>query len=80
MNTGANPKLVLDASVISPRERHPAIMSLFDALRAGECFELVNDHDPIPLRFQFESRFPGRYAWDYLKQGPDEYRIRIARQ
>lgn len=80
MSARTNDKLVLDVRTIPGRERHATIFPLFDALRPGEDFELVNDHDPVPLRFQFESHFPGRYSWDYIAQGPREYRIRIARK
>lgn len=80
MNARTKNRLVLDARDIPGHERHATIFSLFDALRPGECFELVNDHDPVPLRFQFETYFHGGYTWDYLKQGPQEHRIRITRK
>ena len=44
---------------MAPRERHPTILSTFDALQPGEALELVNDHDPKPLRYQFEAEKPG---------------------
>jgi uncharacterized protein (DUF2249 family) len=80
MNTRDRGRTVLDVREIPGRERHATIFSLFEALQPGEDFELVNDHDPVPLRFQFEALFPGSYAWDYLAQGPEEYRIRIIRR
>ena len=43
----------IDVRNIVPRDRHPLIFQTFDALADGEGFELVNDHDPKPLRYQF---------------------------
>jgi uncharacterized protein (DUF2249 family) len=40
---------------------------------------LVNDHDPKPLRYQLEAEHAGRFTWDYLKAGPDVWRVRIGR-
>ncbi len=70
----------LDVRVIPPREKHPAIFSTFGALQPGDAFVLVNDHDPVPLRFQFEAQHGGQYSWDYLEQGPAVWRVRIARK
>ena len=38
---------------------------------------LVNDHDPLPLYFQFSCEHSGRFRWDYLEQGPTVWRVRI---
>jgi uncharacterized protein (DUF2249 family) len=69
----------LDVRVLPPREKHPAIFARFDALEKGESFVLVNDHDPVPLRYQFAAERPGGFSWDYLEQGPEVWRVRIAR-
>jgi uncharacterized protein (DUF2249 family) len=39
----------------------------------------VNDHDPKPLWYRFEAEHAGAYAWDYLEQGPEVWRVRIGR-
>ena len=41
---------VIDVRTIEPRERHVQIFVRLDALRAGEALQIVNDHDPVPLR------------------------------
>jgi uncharacterized protein (DUF2249 family) len=69
----------LDVRVLPPREKHPAIFARFDSLEQGDSFVLVNDHDPVPLRYQFAAERPGGFTWDYLEQGPDIWRVRIAR-
>lgn len=70
---------ILDVRVIPPREKHPAIFETFDALVPGSSFVLVNDHDPLPLRYQFEYERPGRFQWTYLEQGPEIWRVEISR-
>ena len=67
----------IDLRDIQPRERHALIFASFDALQPGGAFELVNDHDPRPLRFQFQDRTPGQFGWSYLEAGPAVWRVQI---
>lgn len=69
----------LDVRQIPPPQRHPEIFGLFGALEAGGSFELVNDHDPKPLYYQFEAEKTGEFSWDYLEEGPDTWRVRIGK-
>jgi len=73
----ANPELDL-RSVPRPN-RHPMVFARFDALAVGESFELVNDHDPIPLSRQMAAMRPGQAEWSYLERGPEAFRIRVLR-
>jgi uncharacterized protein (DUF2249 family) len=70
---------VLDVRVIPPREKHPAIFETFKGLEPGGSFVLVNDHDPKPLRYQFEYEHTGQFGWEYLEEGPVVWRVRISR-
>ena len=70
---------ILDVREMPPRERHPTILSTFDGLASGEAFELVNDHDPKPLRYQFDAELPGAFTWEYLEEGPQDWRVRIGK-
>lgn len=69
----------LDVRLIPPPERHRQIFSRFDALEPGQALQLVNDHDPQPLRWQFEDRLRGCFDWTTLQSGPDLWRIRIGK-
>ena len=69
----------VDVRAIAPRERHPLIFSTFGGLAQGQAMELVNDHDPRPLYYQFSAELPGEFAWDYLERGPDTWRVAITR-
>jgi uncharacterized protein (DUF2249 family) len=70
----------LDVRVIPPREKHSTIFQTFDALAPGEAFVLVNDHDPFPLRYQFQAERPEAFDWSYLEQGPVVWRVLISRR
>lgn len=69
----------IDVRTIEPRERHPLIFATFDQLQAGESFELINDHAPRPLYYQFLHERPDIFAWEYLEEGPQQWRVRITR-
>jgi uncharacterized protein (DUF2249 family) len=69
----------LDVRVIAPRDRHPAVFWTFRNLGANEAMELVNDHDPGPLRDQFQLLLPGKFGWDCVESGPDVWRVRITK-
>jgi uncharacterized protein (DUF2249 family) len=69
----------LDVRDIPPREKHPTIFKTFAELGPGESFVLVNDHDPKPLRYQFEHELTGQFGWEYLEQGPEVWRVAISR-
>jgi uncharacterized protein (DUF2249 family) len=70
---------IIDVRNIAPRDRHPLIFSTFRALQAGQTMELVNDHDPRPVYYQFQNDAPGSFEWEYLAQGPETWRVAITR-
>jgi uncharacterized protein (DUF2249 family) len=70
---------IVDVRTTPPARRHPLIFSMFETLSPGESFTLVNDHDPKPLYYQFKFEREGQFTWDYLEQGPDDWRVRIGR-
>ena len=68
-------RTTLDVRAIAPRERHPLIFGTFDALAPGESLELVNDHDPKPLYYQFKAESQAGFSWEYLEEGPEVWRV-----
>jgi uncharacterized protein (DUF2249 family) len=70
---------VFDGREIPCRIKHGLILERCASLGAGAGFILVNDHDPVPLRYQLEAEFPGRFGWDYVERGPEVFRVRISR-
>ena len=71
--------LDLDVRNEIPRRRHELIFETYGKLGKGEGFVLINDHDPKPLRYQFEAERPDTFTWEYLEEGPDVWRVRIGR-
>ena len=70
----------IDVREIAPRERHATIFATFQGLAPGESFELVTDHEPVPLAMQFQIEWPGQFEWQVIEAGPVEWRVRIVRQ
>jgi uncharacterized protein (DUF2249 family) len=73
------PELELDVRPLPKPDRHPAIFRAYDALAAGESLVLVSNHDPRPLRGEFDTDHPGSHAWEYLARGPAQWRVRISK-
>lgn len=71
---------VIDVRAIPRPERHPRIFGQIESLAEGGSFVLMNDHDPRPLHYQLEVRYPGLFDWEYLEQGPETWRVQIGRR
>lgn len=54
---------LIDVRPIPKRERHPKIFAEFDALAEGDVLHIVSDHEPRPLRYEFERSRSGLFAW-----------------
>ncbi len=70
----------LDIRPVVPKEKHPTIFAKFDSLSKGEGFQLINDHDPMPLYYQFSAERSGLFEWEYIEKGPDVWRVNISRK
>lgn len=75
----ATDERVLDVRSEVPKRRHELIFLTFAELAPGDAYVLVNDHDPKPLRYQFEAENAGEFTWHYLEEGPEVWRVRIGR-
>ena len=69
----------LDVRIIPSRDKHPKIFETFDSLKSGEVLLIINDHDPRPLKYQFEFERLGKYGWKYLEEGPEVWKVEIER-
>jgi uncharacterized protein (DUF2249 family) len=76
--TSADPAQ-FDVRGIPCRVKHARILQRWRELPVRAHFVLINDQDPVPLRFQFSAQFPGEFTWEYLRKGPEQYHIRIRR-
>lgn len=68
-----------DVRAIPGRVKHAQIFQRWLNLPVGDYFVLLNDHDPIPLRYQFNAEFPQAFTWEYIDRGPEEFRVKITK-
>jgi uncharacterized protein (DUF2249 family) len=68
-----------DVREIPCRVKHAQIFQRWTELPVGQHFVLINDHDPVPLWYQFSAQFPGAFEWEYLLRGPDEFQVKISK-
>ncbi len=62
-----------------PTERHEMFYEAFEDLKAKEAFEFINDHDPKPLYYQMEAESKTPFEWEYLEQGPEQWKVRVVK-
>lgn len=70
----------LDLRAIPPFQRHHKIFEMWDGLKEGGSMKIINDHDPKPLRYQFEAEYKNQYAWKYEQEGPKDWMVVISRK
>lgn len=78
-STDTNDRTRFDVREIPGRIKHAQIFQRWTDLAIGEHFVLINDHDPIPLYYQFDGQFKGAFTWEYLQRGPEEFHVKITR-
>lgn len=71
---------VLDGICLDPAVKFQTIMKTFNDLKEGEGFILKNDHDPKPLYYHLSGEHGDIFTWDYLQEGPEVFKIRIAKK
>ena len=76
-DTGA--PLIVDLRPMIPPERHATVFAALDALEPGGTFVLINDHAPVPLLRRIEESWPGRFAVEFLRDGPEVWQVAITR-
>ena len=73
------PDRVMDVRPIPCSVKHGLIIQTWLGLSVGDYFILLNDHDPVPLYYQFSAQWPGAFTWEHLVKGPDEFRVKITK-
>ncbi len=74
-----DPAVVFDVRPIPCNVKHGQTFQRWRDLAVGEFFALLNDHDPKPLKYQFDAEFTNAFSWEYLEQGPEEFRVKITK-
>lgn len=70
---------VMDVRPIPCSIKHGLILKTWSELPVGDHFILLNDHDPVPLRYQFAAEFGNAFTWEYLEKGPADFRVKISK-
>lgn len=70
----------VDARLYEPKDKHPVIFNTFQNLKTEEKMELINDHDPRPLHYQFIMELKEQFEWEYLEEGPEVWRVSITKK
>lgn len=71
---------ILNVTLLEPRKKHPTIFLRFDELNEGESLTIHNDHDPKPLYYQLLGERGNVFTWEYLEQGPEWWKVTIAKR
>ena len=69
----------LDVRSLIPIKRHEKLLALFKELPVGDSFVFINDHDPIPLYYEFRSVHGDVVGWEYLHRGGREWKVKVTR-
>lgn len=69
----------LDVRAFPTWERHPRVFAAFDALPIGGTLELTSDHEPRPLRYEFDEQRADAFVWDHQMLDEDRWRVTIKR-
>lgn len=71
---------VVNVPSLEPRLKHATIFQVFDTLTPGQTMIIHNDHDPKPVYYQLLGERGDVFTWNYLKEGPQWWDIRITRK
>lgn len=69
----------VDTRPMEPQNRRSLVFWTFDQLGVNMTMELVNDHEPLTLRNQFELEKPKLFSWTTLENGPDVWRVAVTK-
>src|SRR5881275_2228472 len=70
---------VMDVRPIPCSVKHGLIIKSWLELAVGDHFILLNDHDPVPLYYQFAAQWPGAFTWEHLVKSPEEVCVKITK-
>ncbi|HWQ91632.1 MAG TPA: DUF2249 domain-containing protein [Clostridia bacterium] len=78
-NTPVDETKTMDVRPIPCSIKHGLIMKTWFELAEGDYFILLNDHDPVPLYYQFQAQFGDAFSWEYVERGPEDFRVKISK-
>ncbi len=79
MTSESGQSQALDVRVLVPIERHKKLLRMFTDLPVGASFVFVNDHDPLPLYYEFRSIHGDVLGWEYQRRGGTDWQVKVTR-
>jgi len=85
MNTTAiaenfiGPDRVMDVREIPCSIKHGLILRTCAELPVGAYIILLNGRDPVHIREEISTWWPGALAWEYLARNADEVRVKVTK-
>ncbi|MBS1949125.1 MAG: DUF2249 domain-containing protein [Bacteroidetes bacterium] len=79
MKEKANAIEEIDVRELIPIKRHENLLKKFKELPVQESFIFINDHDPLPLYYEFRSIHGDVVGWEYLNKGGREWKVKVTR-
>ena len=70
---------IMDVRPIPCSIKHGLIIKRWLDLAVSDYFVLLNDHDPVPLYYQFAAQWPNTFTWQHLMKGPNEFHVKITK-
>lgn len=71
--------MTLDVRPIPCSAKCGLVIQKWLGLAVGDSFVLLNDRDPVSLHCQFSTDWSETFSWEYLVNGPDEFRVKITK-
>jgi uncharacterized protein (DUF2249 family) len=72
--------MALDLRIIELKDRFDRIMEAYDALAVEQALLLTAEHDPKSMYYTLRAtRGDEAFAFEYLEDGPDTWRVRITK-
>lgn len=73
------PDLHLDVRPLPPSARHRQIFELFASLHDGQALIVTSDHEPRPLRAEFDRLHGSQFVWMQRQLGDGRWEVRLCR-
>jgi len=68
----------LDVRGVEPKDRFNLIIGTYESLPEGTAMELIVDHDPECMYFTLKAtRGDEAFSFEYLEDGPIDWRVRV---
>ena len=68
---------LVDITSFNPQFKNGLVFSMYEGLKEGERFILIDEQDPHLLQQQFNELDIREFDWQYLERGPKFWRVRI---